>query len=129
NRTYTVKISAPIQVDGQTVFVNFEQRAEVGATGGGQAVAAISQISGKLFVKGNIEKSVSTIFNSVNPVSAKIFNDQGVEITDKQVIVEPDGRYKVDQLLPGTYRLLFQLTVNGEKLAGIWKTVTISANG
>src|SRR5690606_1049154 len=36
---------------------------------------------------------------------------------------------KVDQLLPGTYRLLFQLTVNGEKLAGIWKTVTISANG
>ncbi|WP_174819893.1 S-layer homology domain-containing protein, partial [Paenibacillus koleovorans] len=129
DRNYTLKIKAPIVVEGQSVTLEFEQKATVGALGNGEAVAAINQISGKLYVKGHVQQNIDNIFSSANTMVGRIFNDQGQEILDKPVLIEPDGRFKVEQLLPGTYRLLFQLTVNGQKMAGIWKTVTISADG
>lgn len=130
DRAYTVKVRTSSQIEGQTVILEFEQRAVIGNMDDDeeQAVYAISQISGKLFLKNNIGKNIRTILGEKNEVNAKIYNAQG-DLLNKEVIVEPDGRFKVEQLTPGTYRLLFQLSVDGQRLAGVWRTVTISSEG
>jgi methionine-rich copper-binding protein CopC len=129
NRTYTLNISAEIIVDGETVTITLEQQAVVGSIGQGQSVAAKRQISGKLFVKGNLNKDISDILGVDNPVSGKIYDADG-NLLDKTVTIDSEGRYKVDELLSGTYRLLFQLIApNGEKLAGIWLTVVVTDAG
>jgi hypothetical protein len=129
NHTYTIQVSAEVLVDGVQVPVAFEQTANVGSAGEGRAVTAVSQISGKLFLRGNAGTGLNTLFGTDQPVAGAIYDEQGNALPGKTVQVESDGRFTVEGLLPGSYRMLFQLSAGGEKLAGIWRTVRIVSNG
>jgi hypothetical protein len=128
NREYTLHITAPVVVDGKTIITSFDQKANVGSAGKGETVTAISQISGQLFVKNNLDKAMSSLFKSSNPVVGKIYDSTGKQLTNP-VTVDSEGRFSASGLSPGTYKMLFQMTVNGETLAGVWVIVTISENG
>lgn len=131
NRTYTLHVEAPIEIGGVARTVKMTQRSEVGALNRpGEEVAAIRQISGQLFVQKN--ENVSSPFEHFvrnGSVSGTLLDASGHTLSS-EVKIDAEGGYQVDDVQPGTYRLLFAFRgPSGEKLAGVFKNVTVDQEG
>ncbi len=131
NRTYTLHVEAPIEIGGVVRTVKMTQRSEVGALNRpGEEVAAIRQISGQLFVQK--DENVSSPFEHFvrdGSVSGTLLDVSGHTLSS-EVKIDAEGGYQVDDVQPGTYRLLFTFQgPSGEKLAGVFKDVTVDQEG
>ncbi|MEJ8305607.1 S-layer homology domain-containing protein [Saccharibacillus sacchari] len=131
NRAYTLHVEAPIEIGGAIRTVKMQQRSEVGALNQpGEEVAAIRQISGQLFVQK--DENVSSPFEHFvrnGSVSGTLLDSSGQTLSS-EVKIDAEGGYQVDDVQPGTYRLLFKFEgPSGEKLAGVFKDVTVDQEG
>ncbi|MDO3410003.1 S-layer homology domain-containing protein [Saccharibacillus sp. CPCC 101409] len=128
---YTLHISAPISIGGRTETIRLQQRSDVGALNKpNEEVPAIRQISGKLFVQES--EGLASPFDGFvqsGGVSGSLYDAKGAPLS-KSVDIETDGSYRVDDVQPGTYRLLFKFKApSGDTLAGVFKEVTVDQEG
>ncbi|WP_248928304.1 S-layer homology domain-containing protein [Paenibacillus hamazuiensis] len=132
NWNYTLNIQTPVQIGGQTVWMNTTQTAHVGALNGvGDEIASENKISGKLSVASagsNGATTVENLFGAGN-VSVAVKSKDGSGF-DRQVTINSDGSFNVDGVPQGQYVLAYRIKApDGSLLAGPAATVTINQNG
>ncbi|MFC5452107.1 InlB B-repeat-containing protein [Paenibacillus aestuarii] len=126
NHSYTLNITTQTVIDGQPMDLTFQQVADVSSAGQGETVNAENRISGQLFIRNQLGKTMTGIFGGTNPVSGMLYaGNQALQ----PFTVDANGKFVISGLKSGSYRMLFQVTVAGQKLAGIWKNVTVTENG
>ncbi|MCS7459565.1 Ig-like domain-containing protein [Paenibacillus doosanensis] len=130
---YTIHIAAPVKVGNKTVTVESEQTSKVGTlTGKGETVQANRQITGSVFVADSNNgdpQEVNRVFTQGEHLSGLVLDQDGRPL-DKTITIHSNGSYKVDNIEPGTYNIIFQVTApTGEKLAGARLQITVKQNG
>ncbi|WP_138494824.1 S-layer homology domain-containing protein [Paenibacillus pinistramenti] len=133
NWTYKLNIQAPLEVGGSTILVDSEQSVQVGTlSGAGEKFTADRQVSGLLLVgdqNSDAVQSISQVLAAEESVSGTLYDSNGQPL-DAEVEVTPEGSFKVKELAPGNYKILFQVTsADGQKLAGSYLNLNVQQNG
>ena len=132
NFQYTLDVVSPVQIGNQTVLVRSKQKNTVGEIQQlRENFLGDKMISGQLFFKAKQSDDVMTLdrlFTNTKMIGTLV-ETSGTQLR-RNIEVEEDGSFSIDNLPLGSYRMVFQPEApSGDRLAGVSVAAQITDEG